>query len=648
MRAAAPSYTSPGINASADTAGAAPPYAFPDAFPICGHPRTKPFVRASQIKDHLALLNAFAELKVFVTRHLTSALPFFLSSVEEMTNVGVPYLPLNDERRWTCFVGMAVERFELWCKALQPSHSEKGIAAILPPVDVLMVWHAYLLNPGWYAEDGARVEVLKGLHQAGNRFAALLGNGLGELLTAEPSQERIENWVHMTATPFDYFGSAKQIVERQIACPKCRAVVCVHYLTADGTGYLQQKFQKRCIAPACGFEIRRDSLALRKFAKDLATTRPDMETAELLAGTVHTPSDVLNLGHGKHVKKTILNSHTPSLRRPTGSTKTVISDKEYADFLMEKGDYKLEKVREILAMKMKAPRWGKLINRIMSAYVDDKIFSVELVGAATHHPIQILRQGSFVTKMHKLQWTKPGFFDSAEDEIALQHAIARYHAFLDLMSSSPASFFVPTLDIDLVWHTHQLMATNYSKDTIKYVGRFVDHDDKVEESQLATSFDLTCRGWKSRFGVQYTHCGCPLPGETIGQRLSRLVGHGSNPSYLIPPNRDDLLAATHPSDHNAVFAFHHKAASEAAQRRRRLKIAKRERRDAKRARAGKPDSGRRNVQHDPAFLIPVPLHYTPVVAGCTTSAGNIIHDGARCGGCAAVGVSVSWVWLLIL
>jgi hypothetical protein len=61
----------------------------------------------------------------------------------------------------------------------------------------------------------------------------------------------------------------------------------------------------------------------------------------------------------------------------------------------------------------------------MSAYVDDKMFSVELVGA-------VLRQGSFVAKMHDLQWTKPGFFDSAEDEIALQHAIARYHAWVSL------------------------------------------------------------------------------------------------------------------------------------------------------------------------------------------------------------------------
>jgi hypothetical protein len=74
----------------------------------------------------------------------------------------------------------------------------------------------------------------------------------------------------------------------------------------------------------------------------------------------------------------------------------------------------------------------------MSAYVDDKMFSVELIGAVSrffpeliyrsHQLVQIMRQGSFVTKMYDLQWTKAGFFDSADDEIALQHAIARYHA----------------------------------------------------------------------------------------------------------------------------------------------------------------------------------------------------------------------------
>jgi Protein of unknown function (DUF1399). len=48
------------------------------------------------------------------------------------------------------------------------------------------------------------------------------------------------------------------------------------------------------------------------------------------------------------------------------------------------------------------------------------------------------------------------------------------HSFLDLMASSPESFFVPTLDIDLAWHTHQLMADQYNTECLKYVGRYID------------------------------------------------------------------------------------------------------------------------------------------------------------------------------
>jgi hypothetical protein len=42
------------------------------------------------------------------------------------------------------------------------------------------------------------------------------------------------------------------------------------------------------------------------------------------------------------------------------------------------------------------------------------------------------------------------------------------------MASSPATFFVPTLDIDLVWHTHQLISAKYQSDCTTYVGRFID------------------------------------------------------------------------------------------------------------------------------------------------------------------------------
>ena len=72
---------------------------------------------------------------------------------------------------------------------------------------------------------------------------------------------------------------------------------------------------------------------------------------------------------------------------------------------------------------------------------------------------QILRQGSFIDKMVNLGWTATGRFD--EDDSILRRSVARYHAFLDLASATP-TLIVPTLDIDLAWHTHQLHSESES------------------------------------------------------------------------------------------------------------------------------------------------------------------------------------------
>jgi hypothetical protein len=41
---------------------------------------------------------------------------------------------------------------------------------------------------------------------------------------------------------------------------------------------------------------------------------------------------------------------------------------------------------------------------------------------------QVLRQSTFTEKMVLIGWTGPSFFEIQEDAVALQHAIARYHA----------------------------------------------------------------------------------------------------------------------------------------------------------------------------------------------------------------------------
>jgi len=285
---------------------------------------------------------------------------------------------------------------------------------------------------------------------------------------------------------------------------------------------------------------------------------------------------------------------------------------------------------------------GQLLNRIMSAYSDgNKVFSVNLAGA-------VLRQGSFIQKMDDLGWTVPSYYDSKDGRVALQHSVTRYHAFLDLMTSSPMTFFVPTLDIDLAWHTHQLRAKQYRQDCSTYVGRYVDHDDKVEENYLSTAFDATCRAWKARFKIAYMRCGCPPPGDTLKQKVLSKLNRKSQfqqPSFLSPlhPVGTDFLQATHPSDHNSVFAFHLQSQSEASRRSRQTKVMKRRQRDAEKVKQGKFDgeSYHRGEEHGQAFLTPIPACHVYGYGGCTAFHGGVYGAGACAVGAGACAVSAS-------
>ena len=58
---------------------------------------------------------------------------------------------------------------------------------------------------------------------------------------------------------------------------------------------------------------------------------------------------------------------------------------------------------------------------MLSAYFDDRPFSVDLAEA-------VVRQGSFIDKMHGFGWTAAKYFDKPIDEVVLVHAITRYHA----------------------------------------------------------------------------------------------------------------------------------------------------------------------------------------------------------------------------
>jgi len=122
-------------------------------------------------------------------------------------------------------------------------------------------------------------------------------------------------------------------------------------------------------------------------------------------------------------------------------------------------------------------------------------------------------------------------------------------------------------------------------------------------------------------------------GETIGQKLSRLslLVASRRRSAINPPDRDDYLLATHPSDHNAVYVD---TVSHKGREKRLSKTQKRKARDLEKLKQGKLDERTYNSgsDHNSAFLVPVPVYYGYGIPGAACS-GVVGGFGT---GCAAV------------
>ncbi|KAG6845592.1 hypothetical protein H0H87_007271 [Tephrocybe sp. NHM501043] len=220
----------------------------------------------------------------------------------------------------------------------------------------------------------------------------------------------------------------------------------------------------------------------------------------------------------------------------------------------------------------------------------------------------VLRQGHFIAKMQDLHWTSIGFFDAPEDKAILKHAIARYHSFLDLMATSPTSFLVPTLDIDLVRHTHQMPGSKY------------DTHSTTKSRKTSYRLPLTQPVAFGRDALGFrTRTAAALFLETPLGKNSDVLCPASRPPHLFQlSDHDNAQAATHPSDHNAIYAYH-RWLSSWKRTQRQKKIVKRERREVI-----------NRERHDPGFLIPIPLYYAE--AGCVAASGHIIGKGEAAGG----------------
>ncbi|VAH55372.1 unnamed protein product [Triticum turgidum subsp. durum] len=156
-----------------------------------------------------------------------------------------------------------------------------------------------------------------------------------------------------------------------------------------------------------------------------------------------------------------------------------------------------------------------------SVYVDDGTaggISYDLISA-------VKRQSTFVYQVGT---------PNMHDRRFLEDALARYKGFLYLIKMNQEKgmnlFRVPTYDVDLMWHTHQLNSVAYCNDMLCLLGKVLEHDDtdddRAEGKKLDTGFSGTTEQFENSFGVRYWKAGAmyrgslPSPVTSIPQIFS--------------------------------------------------------------------------------------------------------------------------------
>lgn len=107
------------------------------------------------------------------------------------------------------------------------------------------------------------------------------------------------------------------------------------------------------------------------------------------------------------------------------------------------------------------------------------------------------------------------------NKLFLEGAVDRYKGFLHLIKRnrerSITRFCVPTYDIDLIWHSHQLHPASYCKDLVAIMGKVLEHDDtdsdRTKGQKLDVGFSETGKQWEETFGSRYWRAGAMYRGS---------------------------------------------------------------------------------------------------------------------------------------
>ncbi|KAK2000681.1 hypothetical protein LX36DRAFT_602640 [Colletotrichum falcatum] len=461
-------------------------------------------------------------------------------------------LAMLREKRWAVYLARAVDRYETWWKTLSeerlreaemrsvdkspekyvrfPDGSDDYPWSVdnLPPLDVFMVWHSHMLNPRAFLEDAIRWG-LRSFWTTGMPWAQV-NQAITPKFDYQVPDSTKSNWERTTGRQWD---NLEEPMVKLLDCPACKRTMQVPWSTCGlpevykgdarpgivGHGYGDGGFSRHC-EPGCGSLITQPLLSVAKMVSDVecylneGITLPSTVIEPKTGMPVAAEEQLLDVTFPNRLVGHGISGQLFGLIQPGQKTAHTMQDvrdlvsKALSD---EESLARINKDKFAKAGESEGAA-GKALTRteryqsakMMARYWENhSIFALDLVAAT-------MRQGVFVGKMYSIDW-----LHSPNARGTMDRLVQKYHRFMLIMTENPLSLCVPTLDVDLAWHTHQLAPGAYYKFSTynsatkgNKQARFIDHNDKVDEDQLSNSFEWTGKVYLERFGEVYSECTC--------------------------------------------------------------------------------------------------------------------------------------------
>ena len=268
-------------------------------------------------------------------------------------------------------------------------------------------------------------------------------------------------------------------------CPQCRK-----QCNFDATLFSQYRITKQGALrfPCCGKSFTTDDLTAIHL-------RDDFNQFFDNRNPWYHPSFVFENSHSRQVKGLVFDpAKRDSALDASANIDQLLQSENFRNLFYERASswVEIERVFEDIS---KRPGSGghQIFNTIRLAYLGNvwSDLSVDLVAAAT-------RQREFAIKITSFEC------NDLDTPAGLKNACIRYHRFLRLLNPGQPEMRVPTLDIDLCWHTHQLFPSQYREWCVENLGRAIDHDDTIADGDLKEALRGTSLAWLKAYGEPYT------------------------------------------------------------------------------------------------------------------------------------------------